>query len=233
MKKQFILLGLSCLLSLALTAVAWAYNPGQRTYNLLGNQLNCSRQPVHVELEQQVDLAKIMKPEAYALLEANKKSLTNSTIYNEQSPELYGQRLLTRDGQGKLVKDINYVVREGQLYVIDNIKKSYDRLPNVPGLAQSFAQGLVPWFNEKPEAGVAEELGADYDLFTLGKRSLKVYFQAGTDTWLGYQLGNLAPQQVKAYDQQVEADALALPPADYQQVPNTYLREQAQKLVAK
>ena len=233
MKKQFMVVGLSCLLSLAMTAVAWAYNPGQRTYNLVGNLLNSAKQPVHVELVQQVDKAKILKPEAYALLEDNEKRLTHIAIYNEVSEDLYGQRVLSKDGMGTVVKDMSFILRDGHFYIINNLEKTYDCLPFVPGLSKSFTQGLLPWFNEKPEAGVDEVLSADYDQFTLGKRSLKMYFHKDTDQWLGYQVGNLALQQVRLYNQAVDESALALPTEEYKLVPNAAFRRQAERLLDK
>ncbi len=233
MKKKFWLLGLSCLLSLAFSVVAWAYNPGQRTYNLVGNVLNSSKQPLHVEIEQRVDMAKVLKPEAYSLLAENKKVVITNYVYNEVNADYYGQQVLVKDGGGNIVKKLNFIVRDGYLYAIDDLHKTYDRLPNIPGLSKNFTQGLVQWFNEKPEAGVDETDGLDYDQFTLGERSLRMYFKAGTEQWLGYQIGNLPQQRVLSYNQQVEEAALALPPADYQQVANAGLRAQANKLSKK
>ena len=232
MKKKVFVLCLSCLLSLAFTTMAWAYNPGQRTYNLIGNILNSSKQPVHVETEQNVDLAEILKPEAYSLLKENQRRMLTTYEYNELSEDYYGQHVISRDAGGKLLKDINFVVRDGYFYVIDNVARTYDRLPNVPGLSKSFTQGLVHWFNEKPEAGVDEINGEDYDLFNQGKRSIKIYFQTGSDKWLGYQIGVSAPHRVVAYDQQVNEEALDIPD-DYQLVANENIRARANRLLNK
>ena len=233
MQKKFFIFGLACLLSLAFMTVTWAYNPGQRTYNLIGNILNSSKQPVHVEIEQRLDLAEILKPEAYSLLKENQRQKLTTYEYNELSADHYSQRVISRDAGGALLKDMNFVVRDGYFYAIDNIAHTYDRLPNIPGLSKSFTQGLVQWFNEKPEAGADELSEEDYDLFTLGKRSIKIYFQSGTDKWLGYQIGMLAPHRVIAYNQQVDEGALALPPEDYQLTANEAIRAQANRLTLK
>ena len=40
---------------MVMCAVAMAFNPGQRTYNVLGNVLNSDRHPVHLVIVQKFD----------------------------------------------------------------------------------------------------------------------------------------------------------------------------------
>lgn len=66
------------------TAMAFAYNPGQRTIHLLGETLNSDKHPVHLVVTQTIDMREVLTAEAYAKLPAAQQKRTN--VRNTMKP---------------------------------------------------------------------------------------------------------------------------------------------------
>jgi len=74
MRKSLRVLLLTFLFTVLCSAVALAYNPGQRTIKLLGQTLNSDHQPVHLVVTQTIDMREVLTADAYAKLpDAQKK----------------------------------------------------------------------------------------------------------------------------------------------------------------
>ena len=56
MKTSFRTLFLTFVFTMLCTAMAFAYNPGQRTIHLLGDTLNSDKHPVHLVVTQTIDM---------------------------------------------------------------------------------------------------------------------------------------------------------------------------------
>ena len=68
MKTSLRTLFLTFVFTMLCTAMAFAYNPGQRTIHLLGNTLNSDKHPVHLVVTQTIDMREVLTAEAYAKL---------------------------------------------------------------------------------------------------------------------------------------------------------------------
>ena len=66
MKTSLRTLFLTFVFTMLCTAMAFAYNPGQRTIHLLGETLNSDKHPVHLVVTQTIDMREVLTPEAYA-----------------------------------------------------------------------------------------------------------------------------------------------------------------------
>lgn len=75
MKKSVLLLILTFVFTMLCATTSLAYQPGQRTFQLLGQTLNSDKHPVHLVVTQTIDMSEVLTPEAYAKLpEAQKKT---------------------------------------------------------------------------------------------------------------------------------------------------------------
>ncbi len=230
MRKSLLVFILTCLLTLVCTA-AWAYNPGQRTFALLGQTLNSDKHPVHLVVTQKIDMAEILTPDAYAKLSKAQKVRHSRTEYNEANG-INAERNTMIDGEGKVISDTNTFVKGGYWYTIDYVNKTYDRLPELPGMSLPFAETLISWFANRPEAGTDTLTGQEYDKVTKGSNALYFYFEPGTENWKGYEVSYLPRFEVVEVTNTVDAEAaFALPPADFKQKPNENMRAFANKLM--
>lgn len=231
MKKSLVVFMLACLVTMLCTAAAWAYNPGQRTFQLLGNTLNSDKHPVHLVVKQQIDMADVLTPEAYNNLSTAQRVRNIRTEYNEMNG-VYAEHVTITDGDGKVVSDSNTFVKGGYWYTIDYANKTYDRLPELPGMSKAFAETLVSWFGSKPEGGNDKVTGYDYDKVIKGSNELYFYFEKDTANWKGYEVSYLPRFDVVECSNTVDAaTAFALPPADFKQVPNQAMRNYANRLM--
>ncbi len=231
MRKSLTVLLLTFLFTVMCTAVALAYNPGQRTYQLLGQTLNSDKHPVHLVVTQTIDMRDILTAEAYAKLTPAQQKIVNRTEYNE-AKGINAERITKTDGEGKVIKDTVSFVRGGYWYTIDYANKTYDRIPELPGMSMAFAETLVSWFNNRPEAGNDVVTGWDYDKMTKGANTLSFYYEKDTANWKGYEVSYLPMFNVVEVSDQVDTEkAFALPPADFKQVADPAMRNYANRLM--
>ena len=142
MRKSLRVLFLTFLLTLMCAAVALAYNPGQRTIKLLGQTLNSDHHPVHLVVTQTIDMRDLLTAEAYNKLPEAQKRRVSRTEYNE-SNGISAERATVMDGDGKVIKDTVNFCRDGYWYAIDYLHKTYDRVPELPGMSVPFAETLI------------------------------------------------------------------------------------------
>lgn len=231
MKTSFRTLFLTFAFTMLCTAMAFAYNPGQRTIQLLGETLNSDKHPVHLVVTQTIDMREVLTPEAYAKLPTAQQKRTNRTEYNEANG-INAERITTTDGDGKVIKDTVSFVKNGYWYTIDYLNKNYDRVPELPGMSMPFAETLISWFNVRSQAGNDVTTGYDYDKMTKGTNSLNFYFEKDTANWKGYEVSYLPIFKVLEVSNTVdEATAFALPPADFKAVANPSMRAYANRLL--
>lgn len=231
MKKSLRLFFLTAMFTLLCTAMAFAYNPGQRTIQLLGDTLNSDKHPVHLVVTQTIDMREVLTEDAYAKLTPAQQKRTNRTEYNE-ARGINAERITSTDAEGKVVQDTVSFVKGGYWYTIDYLNKNYDRIPELPGMSMPFAETLIGWFNVKPEAGNDLATGYDYDKMTKGVGSLKFYYEKDTANWKGYEVSYLPMFNVVEVSNTVdEATAFALPPADFKAVANPSMRAYANRLM--
>ena len=187
MKTSLRTLFLTFVFTMLCTAMAFAYNPGQRTIHLLGETLNSDKHPVHLVVTQTIDMREVLTAEAYAKLPAAQQKHTNRTEYNEANG-INAERITTTDGDGKVIKDTVSFVKNGYWYTIDYLNKNYDRVPELPGMSMPFAETLISWFNVRPQGGNDAVTGYDYDKMTKGTNSLNFYYAKDTADWKGYEV---------------------------------------------
>lgn len=84
MKTSLRTLFLTFVFTMLCTAMAFAYNPGQRTIHLLGETLNSDKHPVHLVVTQTIDMREVLTAEAYAKLPAAQQKRTN--VRNTMKP---------------------------------------------------------------------------------------------------------------------------------------------------
>lgn len=231
MKTSLKTLFLTFVFTMLCTAMAFAYNPGQRTIHLLGETLNSDKHPVHLVVTQTIDMREVLTPEAYAKLPQAQQKRTNRTEYNEANG-INAERITTTDGDGKVIKDTVSFVKNGYWYTIDYLNKNYDKVPELPGMSMPFAETLINWFNVRPQSGNDVTTGYDYDKMTKGTNSLNFYFEKDTANWKGYEVNYLPIFKVVEVSNTVdEATAFALPPADFKAVANPSMRAYANRLL--
>ena len=230
MKKSFFTFLFAVMLTLV-SAVALAYNPGQRTIQLFGGTLNSDKHPVHLVVSQTIDLRDVLTSEAYNQLAPAKKRITNRTEYNEANG-INAERITTTDGEGNITKDNVSFVKDGYWYSIDYLHKTYDRVPELPGMSIAFAETMINWFNNKPTMGNDANTGYDYDMMTKGISTLSFYYEKDTANWKGYKVSYMPPFEVVEVSNTVDtATAFALPPADFKQVADPAMRNYANRLL--
>lgn len=125
----------------AACVMAAEFGPGQRTIELLGGALNSDKHPVHLVVEQTIDMKEVLEPDAYAKLTAAQKVHYIRTEYNEMNG-INAERSVTTDGEGKVVRDYCSFAKGGRWYFIDYVNKTYDELPALPGMSLPFAETL-------------------------------------------------------------------------------------------
>ncbi len=176
MKRSLLTFLICCLLTLASSIAAAAqYMPGQRTFRLLGETLNSDKHPVHLVVEQKLDMAGFLQPEAYEKLAPEQRIRVIRTEYNEQG-SIFAEHHRVTDMEGNILAETNTFVKNGYWYMIDYLNKSYDRLPELPGMSVAFAETLVNWFGTRPLGGYDEEKGWDYDQMSKERTSEFLYF---------------------------------------------------------
>ena len=106
MRKSLLVLMLACIFTLINAVAAFAYNPGQRTIQLLGSTLNSDKHPVHLVVTQKIDMAEVLTPEAYNKLSQAQKVRYSRTEYNEANG-INAERNTMTDGEGKVISDTN------------------------------------------------------------------------------------------------------------------------------
>lgn len=231
MKTSLRTLFLTFVFTMLCTAMAFSYNPGQRTIHLLGETLNSDKHPVHLVVTQTIDMREVLTAEAYAKLPTAQQKRTNRTEYNEANG-INAERITTTDGDGKVIKDTVSFVKNGYWYTIDYLNKNYDRVPELPGMSMPFAETLISWFNVRPQGGNDAVTGYDYDKMTKGTNSLNFYYAKDTADWKGYEVSYLPIFKVLEVSNTVdEAAAFALPPADFKAVANPSMRAYANRLL--
>lgn len=233
MKKFLFSLVAACMLIIFNTVCAFAagFGPGQRTIELLGGALNSDKHPVHLVVQQTIDMKEVLEPEAYDKLTAAQKVHYIRTEYNEMNG-INAERSVTTDGEGKNTSDYCTFAKDGRWYFIDYVNKTYDELPELPGMSLPFAETLVSWFNERPQSGIDSITGDDYDRMTQGERVMFFYFAKGTADWKGYEVNTLPRFNVVEMSQTVDAEkAFALPPADFTRKANEQMRNYAAGLM--
>lgn len=215
----------------AACVMAAEFGPGQRTIELLGGALNSDKHPVHLVVEQIIDMKEVLEPDAYAKLTAAQKVHYIRTEYNEMNG-INAERSVTTDGEGKVVCDYCSFAKGGRWYFIDYVNKTYDELPALPGMSLPFAETLVSWFNERPQSGNDSLTGYDYDQMTQGERVMFFYFVKGTADWKGYEVNTLPRFTVVEMSETVDAEtAFALPPAGFTKKANEQMRNYANRLM--
>ena len=203
MKTSLRTLFLTFVFTMLCTAMAFAYNPGQRTIHLLGDTLNSDKHPVHLVVTQTIDMREVLTAEAYAKLPTAQQKRINRTEYNEANG-INAERITTTD----------------------------DRVPELPGMSVPFAETLISWFNVRPQGGNDVNTGYDYDKMTKGTNSLNFYYAKDTADWKGYEVSYLPIFKVLEVSNTVdEATAFALPPADFKAVANPSMRAYANRLL--
>ncbi|MDY4920028.1 MAG: hypothetical protein SO119_02995 [Phascolarctobacterium sp.] len=230
MRKSLRVLFLTFLMTIMCAAVALAYNPGQRTIKLLGQTLNSDNQPVHLVVTQTIDMRDVLTTEAYNKLSDAQKKRISRTEYNEHNG-INAERAVIMDGEGKVIKDTVNFCRDGYWYAIDYLHKSYDRVPELPGMSMPFAETLIGWFNVRPVGGNDAATGYDYDKMTKGNNTLSFFYEKDTENWVGYQTAYLPFFKVEEVSNVVDDAVFALPPADFKQVADPAMRSYAQRLL--
>lgn len=229
MRRTLRIFGLAFLL-LLYAAAAWAYNPGQRTIKLLGQTLNSDKHPVHLVVTQSIDMRDVLTPDAYNKLPEAQKRRVSRTEYNEKDG-INAERATITDGEGKVIKDTVNFCRDGYWYAIDYLHQSYDRVPELPGMSEPFAETLIGWFNVRPQGGHDEAKGYDYDKMTKGGNTLCFYFEKDTENWVGYQSAYSAMFKVEEVSDVVDDAVFNLPPAAFKQVADPAMRNFANRLM--
>ena len=234
MRKFLFTLAAVCTLVLFNAACALAaFGPGQRTIELLGGALNSDKHPVHLVVQQTIDMKEVLEPEAYAKLSTAQRVHYIRTEYNEMNG-VNAERSVTTDGVGNVIGDTCSFAKGGRWYYIDYVNKTYDELPALPGMSLPFAETLVSWFNERPQSGNDSLSGDDYDMMTQGERVMYFYFAKGTADWKGYEVNTLPRFNVVELGNTVDAEAaFALPPAGFTREANEQMRNYANRLMTR
>ena len=132
MRKFLFKLAAVCTLVLFNAACALAaFGPGQRTIELLGGALNSDKHPVHLVVQQTIDMKEVLEPEAYAKLTTAQRVHYIRTEYNEMNG-VNAERSVTTDGDGNVIGDTCSFAKGGRWYYIDYVNKTYDELPALP-----------------------------------------------------------------------------------------------------
>lgn len=233
MKKNIATFAIALLCG-AITATALAYDIGQRSLNFYENTLDTTKHNLHMVVVQKIDMSEILSGDAFKQLKPAERVRYNRFEYNETSA-ICAERQTTYDGYGRIVKDVNSFAKGNQWYSIDYVNKTYDRLPELPGMVRSIRELFTPYFADSmPEGGYDEFTGYDYDRRYKADKEIYFYFDKDTDTFKGYEISGNPRYNVVELSDQVNTDrAFALPPEDYRRQANEAMRAYATKLVNK
>ena len=225
----------STALTLLLTAACFsadAFEIGERSKKLYEEILNSSKQNLHIVLVQKIDMSEILSPDAYKQLQPSQRVRYNRYEYNETNA-LSAERQTTFDGAGRIVKDVNSFARGQQWYSIDYVNKTYDRLPELPGMVHNFRDQFAPYFSDTlPEGGFDDFTGYDYDRRYKTDKEIYFYFEKDTDTFKGYEISSSARFNVTELSTEVNVEnAFSLPPKNFRRQANEAMRAYATKLV--
>ena len=228
MKKKIASLFLAGLLTMMASA-AMAYEPGQRTYHILGSYLNSDFHPVHLVVEQTVNLKGLVKAEQYNKLSEAERKIVNRTEYNEANG-MVSERNIKINGEGKVTQDITRFTKDGKWYSVDRVYKTYDEIPAIRDGMRPFAENFVGWFAKTPEAGVDEATGLDYDRMIMGMRTLTFYYEKDTLNWVSYQIGAMPVFKVLEMSDKVDVDkCFEVPTEGYKRYPDNVMRSAADR----
>ena len=230
MKKKVLALFLAGALSmLGSVALAEEYTPGQRTYHVLGSILNSDRHPVHLIVEQKIDMKGIVGSAKYNALPEAERTRINRTEYNEVKG-MIGERNIKMDGSGKIIQDITRFIKGQYWYSIDRKYKTYDRIPVIKGAMKPFAENFVGWFNKVPVSGNDPATGFDYDKMTMGMRTLTFYYEKGGLEWKGYEVSPLPAFQIIEVSRDVDVENFFADPGEgFRHYPDNVMRGVAER----
>lgn len=212
-----------------MASVAMAYDPGQRTFHVLGSMLNSDYHPVHLVVEQKIDKKGLVDPQKYKEMSPEERIVINRTEYNEIDG-MISERNIKMDGAGKVTQDITRFIKEGRWYSVDRVYKTHDNIPAIRDGMRPFAENFVGWFGKTPEAGVDEAKGLDFDRVVLGVRTLTFYFEKETLNWVGYEISGLPTFKVIELSQEVDvAKAFEWPTEGFKNYPDNVMRKTAER----
>lgn len=232
MKIKSIALSATTLILSGLCLVVNAFEIGERSTKLFNNVLDTSKHNLHMIVVQKIDMSEVLSPEAFQALKPYQRVRYNRYEYNETSA-LSAERQTTFDGAGRIVKDVNSFAKGGQWYSIDYVNKTFDRLPELPGMTHSIADMFAPYFADgMPEGGFDEMTGYDYDRRYKADKEIYFYFAKDTDTFKAYTVTGSPRYNIVLIDDQIDMErAFGLPPEDFKRQANEAMRSYAAKLV--
>lgn len=233
MKKYWATLALTALAG-ALSANALAFEIGQRSAKFYNETLNTAEHNLHMVVVQKIDMSEILSADAYQQLKPAQRVRYNRYEYNETSA-LCAERQTTFDGYGRVVKDVNSFAKGNQWYSVDYVNKTYDRLPELPGMVKSVRDVFTPYFADNmPEGGFDDFTGYDYDRRYKADKEMYFYFEKDTDQLKGYEISSNPRYNIVELNENVNVEkAFALPPEDFRRQANEAMRAFATKLVNK
>lgn len=233
MKKYLATMAVTALAG-AISASAFAFEIGERSAKFYNETLNTANHNFHMVVVQKIDMSEIMSADAYQQLKPAQRVRYNRFEYNETSA-LSAERQTTFDGYGRVVKDVNSFARGNQWYSVDYVNKTYDRLPELPGMVKSIKDLFTPYFADNmPEGGFDEFTGYDYDRRYKADKEMYFYFEKDTDVLKGYEISSNPRYNIVELSEEVDVEkAFALPPEDFRRQANEAMRAFATKLVNK
>ncbi len=232
MKIKTFALGAATLVLSGLCLATHAFEIGERSAKLFNDVLDTSKHNLHLVVVQKIDMSEVLSPEAFQALKPYQRVRYNRYEYNETSA-LSAERQTTYDGAGRIVKDVNSFAKGGQWYSIDYVNKTYDRLPELPGMTRSIADQFSPYFADgMPEGGFEEITGYDFDRRYKADKEIYFYFTKGTDQFRAYTITGTPRYNILEISDQIDMEkAFALPPEDFKRQANEAMRSYAAKLV--
>jgi len=225
-------LSITTLALCGLCLAANAFEIGERSTKLFNDILDTSKHNLHMIVVQKIDMSEVLSPEAFQALKPHQRVRYNRFEYNETSA-LSAERQTTFDGAGRIVKDVNSFAKGGQWYSIDYLNKTYDRLPELPGMTHSIADMFAPYFADgMPEGGFDEMTGYDFDRRYKADKEIYFYFDKGTDVFKAYSVTGAARYNIVSIDNQIDMEkAFGLPPENFKRQANEAMRSYAAKLI--
>lgn len=212
-----------------MASITQAYDPGQRTYHILGSILNSDYHPVHLVVEQKINMKGLVDAKKYSTMSEAERTITNRTEYNEIDGML-SERNIKIDGTGKVTQDITRFIKDGKWYSIDRVYNTWDSIPAIRDGMRPFAENFVGWFGKTPEAGVDETTGLDFDRVSMGVRYLTFYFEKDTLKWDSYEISALPKFKVVEVSDKVDVEkAFEMPGENFKRFPDTVMRKTADR----
>ena len=232
MKFKKFVLPLAALMLSSMCYSANAFEIGERSTKVFNEYLDTAKQNLHLVVVQKIDMSEVLGQEAFQALKPHQRVRYNRYEYNEKGA-LSAERQTTYDGAGRVVKDVNSFATGGQWYSIDYVNKTYDRLPELPGMVRSIKDLFAPYFADgMPEGGFDELTGYDFDRRYKADKEIYFYFTKGTDNFKAYAISGTPRYNIMELSNQVdETRAFALPPENFKRQANEAMRSYAAKLV--